>query len=90
MTALEQLEHQHTHAQMRESLRTTISILRKAMEDAGTPPHDPRTAFRLRESWGVATMRHEEALPIFGDVPETRALLDELGSVIEALGEMIS
>lgn len=75
---------------MREKLRVTITILHQTVEGAGEPPHEPEVAFRLREAWGVATMTRENALPVFGYMPETRAVLDELGMVIDALGELIS
>ena len=90
MNALELLELRHNHARMRESLRVTIGIVRQIMADVGAPPHDPQVGFKLRETWGVATKNLETAPPIFGDVPETRAVLDELGTVVDALGELIS
>ena len=75
---------------MRESLRVRIDLLRGTIDAARGIEKEPTVAFRLRESWGVATRDYEAALPVFGDVPATRAVLDELGTVIDALGELIS
>ena len=56
LTYEEWLELKRQHARMRERLRVTIGILRETTENAGPGPHEPEAAFRLRETWGVATM----------------------------------
>ncbi len=86
----EVLELRHNHGRMREKLRETIGIVREKTALLGAPPFDPANEHAAKEIWGVATMTRENALPVFGYMPETRAVLDELGATIDALGELIS
>jgi hypothetical protein len=90
MNADEQRELQHVRASMRASLREQISILRNIIVNAGNQPPDLRDGFYLREAWGVATMTRENALRVFADDPETQAVIDELGPVIDELAKLIS
>lgn len=83
-------EMQQLHAQARQSFRETISIVRETTARLGQPPFDSASEHVANETWGVATMRHEEALSLLGNDLATRAVLDELRLAIDALAKLIS
>lgn len=90
MNALQLLEKKHNHVRMRESLRVRIEILRRHLSDEESRPPGAQIDFVVRQVWGSTTMILEQARPIFADEPETVALLDEVETLNNRLGRLIS